>query len=70
MWPFDSACEYCGDRGPDESCADCGRQFHTSCAEQAGDLTPKAQVSDVLTTAPSKYVWDCPDCDRHAHASG
>lgn len=67
MWPFTTNCAYCGDGGIEEACDDCGRAFHVSCAREAGDLRVKAQVSDVLSTTPSKYVWDCPDCDRHAH---
>lgn len=67
MWPFESTCAYCGETGAGESCNDCGRSFHEECAREAGDLRIKQQVSDLLSTAPTKYLWDCPDCDREAH---
>ncbi len=67
MWPFRSTCEYCGSNDADESCEDCGRTFHVECAEDAGDLRVKQQVSDLLAAKPTEYHWDCPDCDRRVH---
>lgn len=67
MWPFGSTCEYCGDRGPEESCDECGRKFHVECAEAAGDLRAKQQVGDLLTAGGAEYHWDCPDCERDVY---
>lgn len=67
MWPFRSVCEYCENKGAEESCDNCGREFHLECAEKAGDLTAKQQVSDLLAAKPTQYHWDCPDCERRAH---